>query len=354
MRSKTIYLSIAAILCLALLGGVLMKSNPVVENTAIKETVAKEKIKGLSFVAPPRPFSGDPMVPIKQVNAEWIAVIPYGFISRNGHQVQHGSKRQWWGERKEGVIETIGRAKEKDLKIMLKPQIWMSGSWVGEFTTDSESKWKEWEDSYIEYILLYANIAEEYGVEMLCIGTEFKIAMQERTQYWYDLIDKVRSVYSGKLTYSSNWDAYMNVPIWDKLDYIGISAYFPLSEMPTPSHKELKKKWKPTIKALENFSKKHKKDILFTEFGYLSLDGCAGKTWILEKERDKHEANHQAQANAFHCLFDTFWEKDWWAGGFLWKWYPEISERRRNFQNKDYSPQGKLAEETIAEWYKKS
>lgn len=309
------------------------------------------KIRGLSFVAPSRPFSEDPMPYIKSINAEWIAVIPYGFIPSDDHKVYHGSNRQWWGETELGVRETITKAKESDLKVMLKPQIWMHGSWIGEFDLEDDEKWLEWEKTYSDYILQYAKIAEEMGVEMICIGTEFKRAMQTNTKYWYKLIDEVREVYSGPLTYSSNWDEYQDVPIWDKLDYIGISAYFPLTDKKHPTHEELKESWKPTVKALERFSKKQNKRIIFTEFGYLSLDGCAGKTWILEKERDQHGENQQAQADAFHCLFATFWEKEWWAGGFFWKWYPEMRPNRKNFYNKDYSPQGKLAEETISEWY---
>jgi len=312
------------------------------------------RIRGLSFVAPPRPFSDDPMPYISSINAEWIAVIPYGFIPGNGHRVRHGSDRQWWGEKEIGVRETIQKAKENGLKVMLKPQIWMSGSWIGDFDLEDKKKWEEWEASYSAYLLLYAKIAQETGVEMICIGTEFKKAMQSNTDYWYRLIEEVRAVYDGPLTYSSNWDEYKDVPIWDKLDYIGISAYFPLSEEKEPSHQELKKLWQPTLKELRNFSRKNKKRIIFTEFGYLSLDGCAGKTWILEKERDRHSENQKAQADAFHCLFKTFWEEDWWAGGFFWKWYPEMRPNRKNFYKKDYSPQGKMAEETIKEWYGKS
>ena len=318
------------------------------------EIEAEGKIKGLSFVAPPRPFEADPMINIVKVNAEWISIMPFGFIRGDDTEVIFNTQRQWWGEREDGILESIKKAKEHNIKVMLKPHIWMHDGWVGDFEAETEEGWKKWEDSYTKYIMLYARIAKENDVEMLCIGTELKKAMKVRKDYWVGLIEQLRAVYSGPLTYSSNWDEYMDVKIWDKLDFIGISAYFPLTDSPVPSHKELKKKWQPTVKALQAFSKKHDKKILFTEFGYLSLNGCAGKTWILEKEREKHAANPEAQSIAIHCLFDAFWEKDWWAGGFIWKWYPEISERRKNFQFKDYSPQGKVAEQTLSDWYKKT
>ncbi len=350
MKKSYIYLISFVIIAVVVVTSAFNKTNSSSNDDYLKDNL---KIKGLSFVAPSRPYSTDPMISIKNVNAEWIAIIPYGFIPGDGHAVQHGSERQWWGERKEGVIETILKAKENGLKVMLKPQIWIHDQWVGDFVLDNEENWLEWEESYSKYIIHYAEIAKEYDVDMICIGTEFKKAMVKRTDYWYKLIDQIKEHYDGPLTYSSNWDEYQDVPIWDKLDYIGISAYFPLTNSATPSQEELMKKWAPTIKNLNAFSKKFKKKIIFTEFGYLSIDGCAGKTWELENERDKHNANPEAQSIALDCLFKAFWEKDFWAGGFIWKWYPQIREDRQNFYLKDYSPQGKLAEKTLAEWYNK-
>lgn len=45
----------------------------------------------------------------------------------------------------------------------------------------------------------------------------------------------IRKEYPEKLNYTTNWDKYQNVPFWKDVDYIGIDAYFPLSENKTPS-----------------------------------------------------------------------------------------------------------------------
>ena len=106
-------------------------------------------------------------------------------------------------------------------------------------------------------------------------------------------------------------------------------------------------------KRLKKFSNHHNKPILFTEYGYLSVDGCAYKTWELEKKRRELPANEKAQSNALEALYSSFWDESWWAGGFLWKWYPNgvAQEGRRA---KDYTPQGKVSERTIKKWYQKS
>ena len=117
------------------------------------------------------------------------------------------------------------------------------------------------------------------------------------------MIDNARSKFSGQLTYSSNWDAYHQIPFWDQLDFIGISAYFPLTEDKTPRVEDLKTHWRPIVKKLRKYARRHNKQILFTEFGYLSIDGCAYRAWELEKEVHKRSINQQAQANAIEALF---------------------------------------------------
>ncbi|NRB65121.1 MAG: hypothetical protein HRU40_19245, partial [Saprospiraceae bacterium] len=79
-----------------------------------------EIIDGLSFVAPPQPFSTEAMSEVVQSGANWIAVIPYGFARLDEPEVYFNTNRQWWGERTAGVIETIKRAKTNNLKVMFQ------------------------------------------------------------------------------------------------------------------------------------------------------------------------------------------------------------------------------------------
>lgn len=311
-----------------------------------------QNIKGLSFVAPSSPFEKNPMEEIKAVSAEWIALIPYAFSYINKPKVHHSSNQQWWGERPEGIIESIRLAKEKGIKVMLKPQVWIPRGWVGEMDFLEESDWIVWENSYRKFLLEFVEIAINYDVEMLCIGTEFKIAIQKRESFWRTLIEDVREIYDGKIIYCSNWDSYENVPFWDDVDFIGISAYFPLTPSKTPTKKELIKKWNPIVNKLSAFSEKHQKKIIFTEFGYMGIDQCAWKNWELEKVRRNMPLNEVAQQNAIDALFEVFWEKDFWAGGFLWKWFPNIDQQKAA-THKDYTPQGKLALRTVQHWYDK-
>ena len=59
-----------------------------------------QKINGLTFVAPPRPFTKNPMTEIKQSKATWIATVPYAFTRQGNPELRFNTPNwQWWGER---------------------------------------------------------------------------------------------------------------------------------------------------------------------------------------------------------------------------------------------------------------
>ncbi len=306
--------------------------------------------KGLTMVGTPKPFRGDPFSEVKQLGANWVALVPFAFMREEEPEVRYGSSPyQWWGERLDGLRQNIALAHKNGLKVMLKPQIYIHQGWVGELDFE-ETEWKIWEKTYEDYLSQLLSLAKETGVEMFCIGTEFKAATRTREKFWRQLIGRFRKQYNGKLVYSANWDYFEQVPFWDALDFIGISSYFPLSEDKMPRKQELLRAWKPIIERMEQLSKRHGKKIIFTEFGYLSVDGCAGKTWLIEKDIHQRPINEAAQAVAIDALYTALWHRPFWAGGFLWKWFPEMMGHE-GYPEKDYTPQGKQAEKVLRYWF---
>jgi len=307
----------------------------------------------VTLVAPPKPFTENPMTPIQEIKGNWIAIVPYSFTPHEKAEVRFRSQHQWWGERPEGVVKTIELAKEAQIKTMLKPQVWSHGWWTGDYDFAKETDWIAWEKQYEEYILYYAAMADSLDVDLFCMGTEFKNAIKKRPQYWDKLIDKVRDVYHGPLTYAANWDNFNAIPFWDKLDYISINAYFPLDAEKTPDKKELIRAWKRPLQDIRSCQKKYDKPVIFTEYGYLSVDRAAHNNWELEGDLESHPVNQQAQANAIDALHSVFSTEEYWKGGFLWKWYPEM-QGHEGHPHKDYSPQGKLAENVLKKWFESS
>jgi hypothetical protein len=322
-------------------------------NTSSNPPVSSDSLKigGLTFVAPPKSFSGNPMNEINSIGANWIAVIPYGFTMLGKPEVHYKEfGGQWWGEKPEGIRKTIQLAHDAGLKVMLKPQVYVPGSWTGSLSFEKKEDWEKWESSYISYLDKMLIIANELKVEMFCIGTEFSMSTSQRPEFWHQLIKKIKTEYDGKLTYSSNWDNFEKIPFWKELDYIGVSAYFSIAEGKTPKTDDLIKGWKSHFNKLKSVSDSIKKPVLFTEYGYLSVDGCAWKGWEVESKVNETPINEQAQANALGALWTVFHQEPWWAGGFLWKWFPEM-QGHEGYPERDYSPQGKIGADTLKKWH---
>jgi hypothetical protein len=304
----------------------------------------------VSFVASKDTISEFHVEPIVDINANYASIMPFGFIQNlNNPEVIFNAERQWFGETVDGVKQYVEILRKKSIKVMMKPQIWV---WRGEFTGDirmnSESDWKKLEDTYSQFILTYALIAEELQIKLFCIGTELEQFINFRPDYWIGLIENIKKIYTGKLTYASNWDEFTRTPFWDKLDFIGIDAYFPVSEYQTPSVEACKLGWKKYIHKIEEMANTYNKPVLFTEFGYRSVDYTGKEPW--DSNRKKSSVNLEGQANATQALLETFWNKPWFAGGFVWKWFHRHSEVG-GISNFMFTPQNKPAEAVIKAMY---
>jgi len=194
------------------------------------------------------------------------------------------------------------------------------------------------EDSYSKFILEYATLANQLNVDIFCIGTELEQFIANRPQYWLGLIKKIKTVYKGKLTYAANWDEFKRTPFWNDLDYIGIDAYFPCLEG-----------WKAHKYIIKSMSDTFKKPVLFTEFGYRSVDYAGKEPW--KSDRSMTAINMEAQIHTTKALFETFWKEDWFAGGFLWKWFIH-HDAVGGTNNPMFTPQNKPVEQVIKQYYK--
>ncbi|WP_197043748.1 hypothetical protein [Aureispira sp. CCB-QB1] len=317
----------------------------------VMKGLLKGKINGMAIMAPPNPFKENPMPIIESIGVNYVSIQPFAFFNKDQPTIEYGGYL-WWGEKKEGLIQSIQLAKKENLAVLLKPQLWAYNQWIGDLEFDNEADWLLFEKNYRNYILPMAKLADSMKVELFAVGTEVKLSAIQRPEFWRGLIQDIRTIYSGKLVYASNWDAYSSVSFWDALDYVGIDAYFPLIKKKRPNVTELKRAWEPTIDSMEAFYNTWQRPILFTEFGYMSLEGCAYKAWLLEKKQAEAKLSEQAQANALQALLEVFGQKSWWAGGFQWKWYADISSVLKKSEiERDYTPQGKKALKVLKELY---
>lgn len=314
-------------------------------------TSQSQKMNGVSFVAAPQAIDQTNVDPVVALNANYAAIMPFGFMKKlSATEIIHNTDQQWFGETRKGAKQYAELLHKNNISVMIKPQIWV---WNGEFTglikMESEAAWKAFEASYESFILEYATLAEEINAEVFCLGTELHKFVAARPAFWNRLITKVKEVYKGKLTYAENWDSYDKVPFWSSVDFIGIDAYFPLSEEKMPSLESLKKGWQLHKEKIRTLATKMNKKVLFTEYGYRSMDYTGKEPW--DSNYKGKTLNLKAQEVALKAIYEEFWKEEWFAGGFIWKWYHNY-EKSGGLKDDQFTPQNKPAEAVVRQYYK--
>jgi hypothetical protein len=310
--------------------------------------IATEKWKGVCWVGTRSALEGPELKALKATGADAISQTPFGWQSAvNSPEIkwQAVNDKVWWGESSNGLKATLDSSAAMGMMNLLKPHLWVRGSWPGEIEMKTEEDWAIWFDNYRGFILDYAILAEEQGFPMLCVGTELE-KTSHREEDWRKVIEQVRKVYSGKLVYAANFTEFEKIKFWDALDYIGIQAYFPLAKSHNPNLKELTKSWETHLPKIEKVVRKFQKPVLFTEIGYCNTVDAAIEPWVWPNERKEIQLSEEVQALCYRAFFETAWQKPWMAGVFFWKWYPEAHGR-----DPDFTPQGKAAEAVMAEYF---
>ncbi len=330
-----------------------------------------ERHRGVSWVGSRNVTADDVYFEsLAENHVNWIVQTPFGWQSEwNDPNLRLNPKAGWWGERDEGLRVTTRQARKFGVKTLLKPHIWMhsrDGKWRSDIEMADEKSWALWFENYRAFIMHYAKLAAELEIEALCIGTELRRTVV-REKEWRALITEIRDVYDGELTYAANWyKEYTEVPFWDQMDYIGIQAYFPLVKKDKPSVREMIAGWQPHLADIEALQRKVGKPVVFTEVGYRNTANNAIEPWLWPKRvRPKKKADGtyerlppsegldpEAQADAFRAMFDVFWDRPWFKGAYIWKWFPQFNgpqSARVTFET--FSPQNQPAMDIIREYY---
>ncbi|MBN2189797.1 MAG: discoidin domain-containing protein [Candidatus Aureabacteria bacterium] len=236
--------------------------------------------------------------------------------------------------RDEAVIHAVNQIHKNGMRVMLKPHVdCINGTFRGDIIPGDE-----WFESYLAFIMHFASIAREYNVECFCIGTELEATTyEEYDQHWNNLIKEVRAVFNGKITYAANWSEYKGVLFWDKLDFMGIDAYFPLTGEKDPSQDDLDSAWESVKEEIKEYRDENNISIplIFTEVGYQSADGTNKTPWYTSSEKEDQEE----QAMCFKAMLNAMLKEQWFKGFYWWNYFPaEV------FRPLDFTINGKIAE----------
>lgn len=286
---------------------------------------------------------------LRKMGANWIAAVPYGFMESEDSPLVHFAGNHIGGESDESMAAVSMDAHELKMKILLKPQIWIHhGSWTGRIDFPDDSSWRAWMQSYENWIVHYAILAELIQADQFCIGTELVQATLEQPDRWRALIARVRRIYHGPLVYAANWGKeFEGLNFWDALDYIGLDNYYPVRTDRKDGLPEMMAAFQQQKEKIHSVARQYGKPVLFTEIGYHSTDGAG-----MGSQEDQFSGyNEQLQAECYRLALETYWSEPWFSGMYWWKWFsnPEDSGRQAD----EDSPHGKSAEKVLQIWYRK-
>lgn len=243
--------------------------------------------------------------------------------------------------RDDEVRWAIQEARSHGLKVCLKPVVNCGdGTWRAHIdfpdeSADGETSWETWFASYGRFILHYANIAEATACDMFCVGCEM-VAADRRENEWRRLIEQVREVYHGPITYNCNHHQEEKVAWWDAVDLVSTSAYYPITE------------WSERVPFLRDWAHRVNKPIFFMEVGCPSRSGSAMQPydWTHRGEIDMAE-----QARFYEVMFEHMKDESWFYGFMLWDWPANLYKRNQASENDDYCIYGKTAERIVQDFY---
>jgi Divergent InlB B-repeat domain/Right handed beta helix region len=283
------------------------------------------------------------------------------------------------------IAATIAEANSRGMSVMVRPLIdFLDPTKIGSYSvgdwrsTYNPANAAAFFASYKTMIVAIAQMAQANGAASLSIGAELdQLAGPAYLSYWTDIITSVRAVFSGKLTYSADWDDNISpwqgqhgltagtgtlttqVSFWSQLDYLGIDCYAPLSDAGNPTLAGLIAGWMSTpsdptslsvtgnqslISYFAGVATQAGKPLLFTEIGYESANDAAKQP----SGTSTNVYDPALQANLYSAFFEA-WQQSGnnsLLGVYFWNWDPNAAEVGPG-NGPNFSPQGQPAQAVV-------
>jgi hypothetical protein len=369
--ARGIVIASIGLYALATLGALLSRPNADTPSPDITASTQDTTETADPTVPPPaKPYTGKPLraIGMQLQRTDWtdeykksideIAAVGADAVKFvvDARQENGSSSRIWIDLRltpSTGMLQDLIRyAKSKNLRVILMPIVLLDnprgGEWRG---TISPESWPQWWASYRSMLSHYAWIAEGTGVDVFVVGSEL-VSTTSKLDDWRKTIAQVRSIYKGYLTYSANWDAYEGIPFWNDLDLIGMNSYWKMGETADVTVDDIKRSWRPIIAKVGDFARRQRKPLLILEVGWCSMDNAAREPWDYTQ---MEPVNEELQQRLYQAFFESWYGQVPNLAGFsMWEWTPgDIPEGAPDDMRRGYTPEGKLAEQTLREWFAK-
>ena len=278
---------------------------------------------------------------MKSVGIEWIAVNVWWSQDNISATKIYASE---WTDDPENLTAFFKYVHEKGMKVLFKPMLdSKDGQWRS-FIVASPA----WLAEYRRHIKYCAEIAENGSVEVLSIGCEMG-NWQVLTEEVIRTINEIRQIYSGKLIYSANHDSFWYIDWWDKVDIIGLDAYFSFTLSYNPTLNKMIEVWNGFYDNLNKFQRRWNRAVLFPELGCQNRDGCN-----IAPNDDKYNNNTDPEEFGmfYESLFQSrIWSAPWFKGAYWWMW--DLTNFTDESVANGFNPQISVTKDILNQYYNK-
>jgi hypothetical protein len=289
----------------------------------------------------------------KAMGASWVALTPFGRVADLTGSGVDPTFEAPLERNVRDVALSIAMAHARGLHVMLVPHLWVeSGQWRALIDPQTDEGWRRWARSYRSFVGRWAEVAERTHAEMFSVGVELRSWLTTgRAPLFAPVLDEVRRVYHGLVTYSSNWDDVEDTAILGRLDVIGINAFYPLADEPRASGDKLLEGARKVRERVHALAEKWQKPVLFTETGYTTRTDPAVRPWEWPDAMSDVKVDEAAQAEAYRALLTPMLDEPDFVGFFVWRVYADPDDTSQEAPW-GFSPRGKLAGEVVGDAFR--
>jgi hypothetical protein len=280
--------------------------------------------------------------------ASFVAITPFGRVNDLSGMGVDPTFEAPFDKNQHDVGLAIKMAHQRGLGVMLVPHLWVeSGGWRAQIDPGTDDGWARWARSYSDFVLAWARVAEAEHAEIFSVGVELRSWVTSgRAPSFARIMEAVRRVYHGLVTYSANWDDVDDTIILGSLDLIGINAFYPLADRDRATESELLAGGERVRAKIHKLSEAWRKPVLLTEIGYTTRPDPAVRPWEWPDTMAHVRVDEHAQALAYRSLLRPLLDEPDLAGFFVWRVYADPDDVSQEAEW-GFSPKGKMAEVVV-------
>lgn len=285
------------------------------------------------------------LVEARAMGATWVSITPFGRVADlSGTGVDLTFEAPFERNRRD-VARAVQLAHAHGLRVLLVPHLWIeSGDWRAEVDPKTDEGWARWARSYERFVVAWAEVAQATQADMFSVGVELRSwVTTARAPSFPGVVQAVRRVYGGLVTYSANWDDVDDTVVLGDVDVIGINAFYPLADDPGAPEAKLLEGGARVRDRVHALAERWSKPVVFTEIGYTTRPDPAVKPWIWPDVMSHVTVDERAQAAAYRGLVGPLLDEPDFAGFFVWRVYSDPDDVSQEAPW-GFSPRGKLAE----------